>query len=281
MSNIELRTIATTITPIVSLSVFTVYSFIGWFLGLCTVGALSISSSFEKISLSAAIVSVLLMVFIGKKRSVAEDPSDQECSLMNLSGLTNEDRSNVSWIWMGAFLNSLQVTLFNASIVVFIKTNLSLTNMGLSLILAPVFLAGLFLLPAKVEKQFETIPNKALWQIVQGFRLLSTLIVLTTTSLWVALAALPFFGLLMNMGAICQLRAARELLGRKHQKLTHSLMEISVVAGGFAVTMLNLTGLSTHGLIALIALMIAAWLIAPKMAGCFRGFKLMKADTGD
>ncbi len=280
LSNIELRTIATTSTPAVSLSEFTVYSFIGWFLGLSAVGAFSARFSFETISLLAAIVPAPLMVIISKTRHTAADPGDKGLSLINLSGLTKIDRGNMFWIWMGAFLNSLQVTLFNASIVVFIKANLSLSNIGLSLVLAPVFFAGLFLLPARVRKQFEPIPNKSLWQSVQGFRLLSTLIVLTTTSLWVALAALPFFGLLMNMGAICQLRAAREMLGKEHQKITHSVMEIAVVAGGFAVTMLNFTGLSTRGLISLIALMIAAWFIVPKLGGGFKDLRLEKTDMG-
>jgi len=177
---------------------------------------------------------------------------------------------------MGVFLNSVQVTLFNASIVVFIKTNLKLSNIGLSLTLAPVFLAGLILLFPPVAKKSGALSQKILWQIVQSVRLASTFIVLTTTSLWIALLALPLFGLLMNMGAICQLNVTRGDINKERQKLTHSLAEIATVAGGFAVTALSATGMRPAYLMILIACLLPVWFLFPGVARKIYGETLKK-----
>ncbi len=272
LSNIELRTIATTADPPISLNKFTVYSFIGWFWGVLIVGVLSCFFQLATIALLKAIVSVLLFFLIVRKCYRADPIKEGEPFPENQSKLEEEDRIKLAWILIGVFINSSQVTLFNASIVVFIKTNLKLSNIGLSLILSPVFLAGLILLLPQVTKKLEVTPKKLLWQIVQCIRILSTFIVLTTTSLPVALLTLPVFGLLMNLGFICQLNVIKEMMGKRHQKFTHSLAEITVVIGGMTVTALTLTGLSPGSLIALIAGILPVWFIFPNVGKRISGY---------
>ncbi|MEK7721057.1 MAG: hypothetical protein AAB359_01560, partial [Elusimicrobiota bacterium] len=259
LSNIELRTVATANDPAFPLSVFTVYSFIGWFLGVLIVGISSCYSGFAPITLTAATVSCFLIFTVVKKfaRKEPKKPADEQPQIY--WSPPNTFNKNITWIWIGVFLNSMQVTLFNASIVVFIKSNLKLSNVGLSLVLGLVFFSGLILLLPSVAKRLGSLPQTKLWQAVQSLRLIATFIVLTTTALWVALLALPVFGLLMNMGSICQLGATRTMIEKERQKLAHSLTEIAAVAGGVAVTALSAFGMAPAGLIAVLAFLLLFW----------------------
>lgn len=262
LANIETRTLATTSKKHFSLKLFTVLAYLGWMMGIIFAGYVSVFSNinitFGIISIIVFALSIVLFILLRGSKSIAQ----KETPVSNT--ITQEQTSSrgiLVWILFGAFINTCLVTVFNSSIIVIIKKNLDLNNFTLSLVLAPLFLAGLLLLIPKLAKYIDSVPAQYLWQLVQFSRLLITLILITTTSIVLSMLFAPLFGLLMNLGIVCQLRIIRSFVDIEKQKLSHSLTEFSMVAAGVTISVLTSLSLTPVSIILILLGLLVPWSI--------------------
>jgi len=263
LSNIELRSRATSNSSKIPINNFTVFSHTGWLAGVLIVGMFSYLLSFLAVMSSLFLLSLFLLsaiLFTNEKRKI--DHTEPDITESGGEPLRKgKERLIILWIFSGALINSSLVTIFNASIVPYIKKNLSLNNPELSLVLSPAFLAGLILLHPSVKKFCYSFSQKYFWQFILWSRLILTTVLLTTTGLFTTLLTLPLFGLLMSSGLICQLNLIRELSGNNYRKITHSLCEIAMVAGAAFITTLSAFDISHINLLYILCPFLLIWML--------------------
>lgn len=267
LSNIELRYCVTSNSNNLSLNNFTIINQIGWLFGILIIGVSStVLHNMDITLICLSMIALSALYVIAKNHKIYTSYNLVLNKNTEEHHSPNKNMSAKYWIAAGALLNSMQVTLFNSSIVNHIKTNLQLNNFELSIILSPVFLTGLIIMVPNIQRYLNETPHFTAWQSTQYIRLFVTYIVIQTTSLLLAIITLPLFGFLMSLGVLFQLCLIKTNISLGEQKSTHSISEIGIVIGGVLVTVISYYCPIPDAVIAINLALLIVWSLFAKTA---------------